>query len=77
MPTTSSLDSQTPLAHDRWPVLAGSLLTLLLLGFTLLYWLGEVQEARNRRSQTFTATVDRIAYSLRERMGAYEIVLRG
>lgn len=78
MPTTSSPETpQTPAAHDRWPLLAGSLLTLLLLGFTVLYWMGEVQEARARRSQTFTATVDRIAYSLRERMDAYEIVLRG
>ena len=53
------------------------LLALVLLGFTVLYWMGEVQEARSRRSQTFVAAVDRIAYSLRERMDTFEIVLRG
>lgn len=74
MPPTSS---QASVAHDRWPVLAGLLLTLLLLSFTVLYWMEEVQDARSRRSQTFAAAVDRIAYSLRERMDTYEIVLRG
>ncbi len=78
MPPTSTQESaESPTTHDRWPVLAGVLLALLLLGFTLLYWMGEVQEARSRRSQTFAAAVDRIAYSIQERMDTYEIVLRG
>jgi len=61
----------------RWPVLVAPLLTLLLLVLTFLYWQGQEREAQARRRQAFTVAVDRIAYSIKDRMGTYEMVLRG
>ncbi|MDY0107637.1 MAG: CHASE domain-containing protein, partial [Giesbergeria sp.] len=78
MPPSFPPETPASLApHDRWPVLAGVLLALLLLGATALYWQGEEQDDHARRRQTFAAAVDRISYSLQERMDTLEIVLRG
>lgn len=70
---------ELPDAENRWRLLAlmGPVLTVLLLVLTFLYWQAAEREAVAKRRQAFTAAVDRIAYSLKDRMAAFELVLRG
>ena len=75
-PTSPDTPSKSA-RSDRWPVLAGLLLSLLLLGTTALYWKGEKEDDRSRRAQTLDAAADRISHSLQQRMDVLEIVLRG
>ena len=59
------------------PVLAGLLLTGLLLGLTWWHWVGETKASHSRRQQAFTAAVDRNTYSIRDRMDTLAMMLRG
>ena len=70
---------ELPETQSRWRLLAlmGPVLTLFLLGLTVLYWQSAAREADAKRRQAFTTAVDRIAYNLKERMGTYEMVLLG
>ena len=65
--------------ENRWGllVLTGPVLTLFLLGLTFMYWQAAQREAGAKRHQAFTVSVDRIVSSLKDRMAAYELVLRG
>jgi diguanylate cyclase (GGDEF)-like protein len=68
-----------PATESHWRALAlsGPVLTVLLLGLTLLYWQAAEREAGAKRRQEFNTAVDRIVYSLKDRMASYELVLRG
>jgi CHASE1-domain containing sensor protein len=65
--------------ENRWGllVLTGPVLTVFLLGLTFMYWQAAQREAGAKRHQAFTVSVDRIVSSLKDRMAAYELVLRG
>ena len=65
--------------ENRWGllVLTGPVLTLFLLGLTFMYWQAAQREADAKRHQAFAVSVDRIVSSLKDRMAAYELVLRG
>ncbi|NMM77039.1 bifunctional diguanylate cyclase/phosphodiesterase [Rhodococcus sp. SRB_17] len=63
----------------RWhlPMLFAPLLVLVMLGLVYLYsHARETQEAEKQR-HAFEMAADRIAYNLKDRMDAYELVLRG
>ncbi|MBT9511188.1 MAG: EAL domain-containing protein [Acidovorax sp.] len=65
-------------ASHRWlPVVLPPLVALLTLGLTFLYWHGEERSTRTRQEQNFRVAADQIAYTLRDRMATYEVVLRG
>ena len=70
---------ELPHTQSRWRLLAlmGPVLTLFLLGLTVLYWQSAAREADAKRRQAFSTAVDRIVYNLKERMGTYEMVLLG
>ncbi|MGY8529228.1 EAL domain-containing protein [Paracidovorax citrulli] len=53
------------------------LLSAALLGITYLYWHHADQLQETRRRQNFDAAAERVVSALRDRMGAYEMVLRG
>lgn len=53
------------------------LLSAALLGITYLYWHHAEQLQDTRRRQNFDAAAERVVSGLRDRMGAYEMVLRG
>ncbi|MBO9676901.1 MAG: EAL domain-containing protein [Acidovorax sp.] len=58
-------------------VLVAPLLTAALLGLTFLYWQGESAAARERQRRSFDRAAEQIASNLKDRMAAYEVVLRG
>ncbi len=70
---------ELPDTESRWRPLAllGPVLTVFLLGLTFLYWQAAEREAGAKRRQAFTTSADRIVYSLKDRMAAFELVLRG
>ncbi|KAB2900832.1 MAG: EAL domain-containing protein [Burkholderiaceae bacterium] len=58
-------------------VLVAPLLTAAMLGLTFLYWQGESAAARERQRRSFDRAAEQIASNLKDRMAAYEVVLRG
>ncbi|WP_281399049.1 CHASE domain-containing protein [Paenacidovorax monticola] len=58
-------------------VLVAPLLTAALLGLTFLYWQGESAAARERQRRSFDRAAEQISSNLKDRMAAYEVVLRG
>ena len=75
--TTPTETPQEIRVTGHMPVLAGLLLTSLLLGLTWRHWMEENKASHNRRQQTFTAAVDRNTYSIRDRMATLAMMLRG
>ena len=70
---------ELPAPESRWRPLAllGPVLAVFLLGLTFLFWQAAEREAGAKRRQEFTASADRIVDSLKDRMAAFELVLRG
>ncbi len=75
--TTPTETPQEIRVTGHMPVLAGLLLTSLLLGLTWRHWMEENKASHNRRQQAFTAAVDRNTYSIRDRMATLAMMLRG
>jgi len=53
------------------------LITIFLLCLTFVHWRTEIEKAHSRKQQAFALAADRIAYSLKNRMDTYQMVLRG
>jgi len=66
-----------PESHWRPLALLGPVLAVFLLGLTFLFWQAAEREADAKRRQAFTASADRIIYSLKDQMATFELVLRG
>ncbi|RYF52596.1 MAG: diguanylate cyclase, partial [Comamonadaceae bacterium] len=69
------LRNQTGQWHAR--LFIAPVLVLVLLSFNYLYWREQQAALDVRRSQAFERAVDRTLTTLSDRMGAYEMVLRG
>lgn len=74
-PSHAALRDAVPFWHVR--VVFAPLLSAALLGVTYLYWHHAEQLQQTRRQQNFEAAAERVVSGLRDRMGAYEMVLRG
>lgn len=61
----------------RLPLLLACTLSLLLLGITALYWQTQKRQAADNQLNAFLRAVDHTTYNLKDRMDAYELVLRG
>ena len=74
------MDGTAPIFHSRkpWIPLLISLVLLIGLG-ALVFWQWRTLEQSNRQAQEqrFALAVDGVELSVRERMRAYEMVLRG
>lgn len=77
-PPLPSLENAPPVAQ-RWqvPLLLALLLALVLLGLVYVYWQAQAQQERAQQAYFFETAADRITYNLKDRMDAYELVLRG
>ena len=65
-------------AAGAWlPVAFALLLAWVVVGLSYLYWRAEEREVNDRRWRDLQISADQIAYNLRDRMAAYELVLRG
>ena len=66
-------------AAGAWlPVAFALLLAWVVVGLRgYLYWRAEEREVNDRRWRDLQISADQIAYNLRDRMAAYELVLRG
>ena len=73
------LDKNASNAQRRWrlPLLLASLLVLGLLGLVYLYWHAQQRQEIEQQRHDFDMAADRIAYNLKDRMDAYELVLHG
>ena len=63
--------------RSRLPLLFAALLVLALLGLVYLYWQTQQRQEIEQQRLDFNMAADRIAYNLKDRMDAYELVLRG
>jgi diguanylate cyclase (GGDEF)-like protein/PAS domain S-box-containing protein len=63
--------------HRQLPLVLAPLVAAFMLGLTFLYWKSEENSARTKREHYFQTAADHIAYNLKDRMAAYELVLRG
>jgi len=71
------MNPRSPFRALRPRVLLAPLLSAAMLGLTYLYWHSENQAAQEREQRNFDMAAGQIVSNLKDRMAAYEVVLRG